>query len=111
MVLCDALVSYLETTFMKPKEGEEKKSAPAPTTASASAEFGGMKMVMKKRSDEDFIMGKKKGRGPKKVTDGCVGLFYCFPEKASEEERYLHHFRCSAKVRLLGGKFEGPIAF
>lgn len=75
MALCDALVSYLETTFMKGKDGDSDKKAAAAPTAAASAEFGGLKMVMKKRSDEDFIvMGKgKKGRGQKKVGNWLMG--------------------------------------
>lgn len=55
------------------EEGEKKATTRA---ADTSAQFAGMKMVMKKRSDEDFIVmggGKKKGRGTKKVRDVARG--------------------------------------
>ncbi|CAN0275441.1 unnamed protein product [Laminaria digitata] len=67
MVLCDTLVSYLETTFMK---GETPKTAAtAAPEAAKTEEFGGMKMVIKTRQNEEFIVGgKKKGGGKKKAS-------------------------------------------
>eukprot|EP00752_Nemacystus_decipiens_P012546 g11112.t1 len=69
MVLCDTLVSYLETSFLKPSTDAPKAAVEA-KQAATNAEFSGMKMVMKKRDDEEFIAtrgGKKKGGGKKKA--------------------------------------------
>ncbi|CAM9420671.1 unnamed protein product [Ectocarpus sp. 12 AP-2014] len=70
MVLCDTLVSYLETTFMNVKGEAPKAAAVAAPQAATNDEFKGMKMVMKKRQDEEFIVmggGRKKGGGKKKA--------------------------------------------
>eukprot|EP00903_Cladosiphon_okamuranus_P017482 g16102.t1 len=69
MVLCDTLVSYLETTFLKTSDAPKAASVAAPQ-ATTNAEFGGMKVLMKKRQDEEFIVmggGKKKGGSKKKA--------------------------------------------
>ncbi|CAM9463462.1 unnamed protein product [Choristocarpus tenellus] len=76
MVLCDTLVAYLETTFLKGTAKAE--DAPVPRAASqmsTMADFGGKKMVIKKRDDAEFIVmgGGKKGRGKKKGGGGDKG--------------------------------------
>ncbi|CAN0326997.1 unnamed protein product, partial [Discosporangium mesarthrocarpum] len=70
MILCDTLVSYLETTFLKDTSAKGPASSAPAMTASSMEDFGGKKMMIKKRNEEDLFSfggGGKKNKGKKKV--------------------------------------------